>query len=1416
MSERDVFTAAREIADPAARSAYLDAACAGSPALRERVEALLRAHDRPDSLLDAPAVDPPPGDAAATRAYRTPEAEVADGETRTQGEVADEDTDDALAFLQPAGRPNSLGRIGHHEVLEVLGKGGFGIVFRAFDEVLQRVVAVKVLAPSMAATSPARKRFIREAQSAARIQHENVVRVHEVSRDDERLPYLVMEFISGETLQQRLDRKGPLEASEVVRVGRQIAEGLAAAHEKGLIHRDIKPSNILIDRGPQDHAKITDFGLARAADDASLTRSGVVAGTPMYMAPEQAKGEALDHRADLFSLGSVMYAMLTGRPPFRAETTLAVLKRVAEEDPRPIREVIPEVPEWLCRIVEKLHAKNPADRFQSAKEVAEVLADCEKQLEAHGALKDRSRIPAGKPAPSLSRARVPAWAVATCAAVIAFVAAAVWFPHKVDELVPWLVGALILGVITSLASARLPRPRDAVAESNPAVATRSGRWVWVAVAILALPALAAVVLTALPFPYLYATNKADLVFEGADPDVALLVVRRDGEVVARLARGSPRAVKLEPGEYEIEAECVGGYEATKFHVETTRLTSASGSFRRVEGRPVIRLTLRRGDTTSVVATAERRAAPSPAPDKDGWVQLFNGKDLTGWTTHPEETNAWKVAGGEIVGQGARSHLFTERGDFADFHFRAEVRVNTTGDSGVYFRAPFNLDGADRWPDAPEAQINNNPDGDPLKTGALHDNIARFHRLIVKKEEWFTLEVVARGPKVTVIVNGQVTAEADVAGAPRGRFALQVLPGTVVRFRKVEVKELPPTPAEQWTPLFNGKDLTGWKPIPTQPGDWKVEGDELVGRGPEVSHLVSERGGFENFHLRAEVKTNAPGNSGIFFHCSPQLSKGSNLPPGIECEIHHSLKWPTGSFNTVGGGGSRAAAAPPPPADSWVVLEIQVQGQQLTVQVSERPVIIDFPLGPYSGKGHLALQVYSPQTEVRFRKIEIKELAATANRVVIKYSKTGGGESSIRLDGQLVTRGELFQRLEALVAKNAGLKVFITGDIDPEAELEGNDFRQLLNTIAGAGVDVKNLEFEPGVRAKAEKVANGQRDVARNRIKRTSDLKEIGKSLQSYHDLNQSFPPGRPVPAKQFDNAGKPLLSWRVHLLPYLGEKELELYKKFHLDEPWDSPHNQKLLAENPDWFRTTADPEKTTYLAVVGTGTAYEGKVGLTLADFKDGASNTAYIVDAGPEQAVPWTKPVDLPFDSEDPIRAIGSSEFGDVFLALMADASVRAIPRDVAPESLRALFTRGASDRYDASAKRTTPLPPAVDPYLQAAAAFADKLAKYGKEYGAKSASVGEFVGAPAGFREALERELKARGLEVVPPTGERPREQLRVFGSLDDIRNAGNHTPVQIRYEWKGGAGGGKGSFDVVGARPRAPGMPPTVAPPPRPRP
>ncbi len=297
-----------------------------------------------------------------------------DGSTDTPRQVrtgASADQKPSLDFLAPTDDPAMLGRLGTYEVAGLIGSGGMGIVLKAFDRALSRNVAIKVLAPQLAISGSARRRFAREAQAAAAVVHEHVVAIHAVA-EARGLPYLVMAYVSGESLQQRLDRAGPLAVPEILRIAMQTAAGLAAAHAQGLVHRDIKPANILLENGVE-RVMITDFGLARTVDDASLTRSGVIAGTPRYMAPEQAQGDGVDHRADLFSLGSVIYAMCTGRPPFRAETAMAVLRRICEETPRPIRQLNPEVPEWLVEIVERLHEKDPALRFQTAAEVAELL-----------------------------------------------------------------------------------------------------------------------------------------------------------------------------------------------------------------------------------------------------------------------------------------------------------------------------------------------------------------------------------------------------------------------------------------------------------------------------------------------------------------------------------------------------------------------------------------------------------------------------------------------------------------------------------------------------------------------------------------------------------------------------------------------------------------------------------------------------------------------------------------------------------------------------------------------------------------------------------------------------------------------------------------------------------------------------------
>jgi WD40 repeat protein len=281
--------------------------------------------------------------------------------------------DVSLNFLEPASDAAYLGRLSHFDVMRVLGRGGMGVVLEAFDSRLQRHVALKVLDPELAGDEIARKRFCREARTAASISHENVVAVHQVEKSaDEGLPYLVMQLIAGESLEQRLTREKKLPLREIVRIGMQAAHGLAAAHAQGLIHRDIKPGNIMLETA-HDRVKLTDFGLARVSEDVKLTRSGFVSGTPLYMAPEQAMGEEPDPRSDLFSLGAVMYEMCAGEPPFTGNSALAILKKIADARQRPLRELNPAIPEWFAGTIDRLLAKKPDDRIQSATLLAELL-----------------------------------------------------------------------------------------------------------------------------------------------------------------------------------------------------------------------------------------------------------------------------------------------------------------------------------------------------------------------------------------------------------------------------------------------------------------------------------------------------------------------------------------------------------------------------------------------------------------------------------------------------------------------------------------------------------------------------------------------------------------------------------------------------------------------------------------------------------------------------------------------------------------------------------------------------------------------------------------------------------------------------------------------------------------------------------
>jgi serine/threonine protein kinase len=319
-----------------------------------------------------------------------------------------------LRMLTRSTDPKAIGRLSAYEIYDVLGRGGMGIVLDAFDTVLHRRVAIKVLSPQLATSQKAHRRFLREARAAAGINHVNVVTVHAVD-EQSGMPYLVMEYVAGRTLRERI-RLGPLDLASMLRIGAQIAAGLAAAHQHGVIHRDIKPANVLLEDGVE-RVKISDFGLALVMlDNTQASSADSPVGTPAYMSPEQVGAQRVDARSDLFSLGCLLYAMSTGKSPFQGSNSIFVARMVAEFDPPALHEVKKDTPRFLSDIVARLLQKEPNKRFQSAAEVRDLLLA--HLAEVNQALSDSlSRaVHAARPRPTRRR-----WWVAGAAGLVLLV-----------------------------------------------------------------------------------------------------------------------------------------------------------------------------------------------------------------------------------------------------------------------------------------------------------------------------------------------------------------------------------------------------------------------------------------------------------------------------------------------------------------------------------------------------------------------------------------------------------------------------------------------------------------------------------------------------------------------------------------------------------------------------------------------------------------------------------------------------------------------------------------------------------------------------------------------------------------------------------------------------------------------------------
>ncbi len=278
--------------------------------------------------------------------------------------------------------------VSHYRIVEKLGEGGMGVVHKAEDTKLNRIVALKFLPPELTRNPEAKERFIHEAQAASALQHNNICTIHDINETADGRLFIVMDCYEGEPLKERIARE-PMKLEEAVDIAVQVAGGLSKAHEKGIVHRDIKPANIMITE--DDVVKILDFGLAKLVGQTVVTKTGSTMGTAAYLSPEQARGESVDHRTDIWSLGVVLYEMITGERPFKSEYEQALVYSILNEEPKPVSITRSGVPKELEKVVQKAMAKNPNERYQQASEMLGDLQSLRASLEPKSSKSERQR-----------------------------------------------------------------------------------------------------------------------------------------------------------------------------------------------------------------------------------------------------------------------------------------------------------------------------------------------------------------------------------------------------------------------------------------------------------------------------------------------------------------------------------------------------------------------------------------------------------------------------------------------------------------------------------------------------------------------------------------------------------------------------------------------------------------------------------------------------------------------------------------------------------------------------------------------------------------------------------------------------------------------------------------------------------------
>jgi serine/threonine protein kinase len=815
--------------------------------------------------------------------------------------------------------------IGEYLVLEKLGQGGMGVVFKARHSPSGPVVALKILPPSFGRDGCAVDRFRREVEIASRLDHPNVVTALDTG-EVQGVHFLATEYISGYDLDRLVTEGGPLPVDLALHCTIHAARGLAAAHAQGIIHRDVKPANVMLD--DKGAVRVLDLGLARVVEAGnliggspvgSLTQSGAYMGTVDFMAPEQADDpRKVDHRADIYSLGCTLYFLLTGRPPFLGDT---VLKRLMAHQERPapsLRAARPEVTAKLEEVYLQLMAKGPAERPDSMADVIDLLEACrsspENEEEARSDLTIFAKR-AFKRAVPRGRDRGPD--------------ASIFARRAESEDLQWDPNLRFEDVVMDLRKEAHTEPLPE--EKLPPIVSRP------------LPKRVRRRRSAVPYGWI---------------GFALLGL---AAVVYALRPGAAPVPAPAPGSSAPSPTPPGAIVAS---------TSA----------PVVPLSVSK-------ATADAR-----------FERLFNGKDLTGWKTYPGQDGYWFVEEGRLIGRNGNSMLFTERGDFEDFHLRVEARVNSAGNSGVFFRIEYGPSSLTSTPHGYEAQIALEKwigKGPFYRTGSLWD-LAPVESRLHLPDTWFTMEVIAEGNHILTKINGK-----DVASFidrqrlySRGHLALQCFDSaTRVEFRKVEIQELsaPKVTAPEFRSLFNGKDLTGWAGAVE---DFEVR-DGLLACKRGKRGAIYEPVERSDFVARVEFRLAPGAEGGLWIHypgygdraydsmCEIQILDDTHPSyANINPRIFHGSAW----------GLAAAKRGHLKALGEWNVQEVTVRGSTVKVELNGE-VILDTNLAPirdfleggrpYPAKdrtsGYFGVQsgLGTNQGNVQYRKIEIRNLATPA-------------------------------------------------------------------------------------------------------------------------------------------------------------------------------------------------------------------------------------------------------------------------------------------------------------------------------------------------------------------------------------------------------------------------------------------------------